>query len=125
MMTKDTIGPAEAMRRAVAAAEAMREAAAQIVERWSLPTIQAPSMWLIDRAGIASDIRALPLPAPASEPTAEGREVYWKARAEQFQRERAELSDKLNGTPCAEICWQQERKQLNAELARMKAAMEG
>jgi hypothetical protein len=38
--------------------EAIQEAA-MVVERWSLPTIQAPSMWLIDKAGIASEIRAL------------------------------------------------------------------
>lgn len=36
--------------------------AALIVERWSLPTIQTPSMWLVDKAGIASDIRALSMP---------------------------------------------------------------
>ncbi len=35
------------------------EEAALVVERWSLPTIQAPSMWLIDKAGIAAAIRAL------------------------------------------------------------------
>lgn len=35
-----------------------RERAALIVERWSLPTIQTPSMWLIDKAGIAAAIRA-------------------------------------------------------------------
>jgi hypothetical protein len=34
-----------------------RERASQIVERWSLPTIQTPSMWLIDKAGIAAAIR--------------------------------------------------------------------
>lgn len=34
-----------------------RERAALIVERWSLPTIQTPSMWLIDKAGITSAIR--------------------------------------------------------------------
>jgi hypothetical protein len=37
------------------------EEAARIVEHWSLPTIQTPSMWLVDKAGIASDIRALAL----------------------------------------------------------------
>jgi hypothetical protein len=38
------------------------EDAALIVERWSLPTIQTPSMWLVDKAGIAFDIRALASP---------------------------------------------------------------
>jgi len=41
---------------------AVREAlekAARIVENWSLPTIQAPSMWLVDKAGIAAEIRQL------------------------------------------------------------------
>lgn len=38
--------------------EAVQEAA-KVVERWSLPTIQTPSMWLIDKAGIAAEIRAL------------------------------------------------------------------
>lgn len=35
------------------------EAAARVVERWSLPTIQTPSMWLVDKAGIAAEIREL------------------------------------------------------------------
>ncbi|WP_448043784.1 hypothetical protein [Bradyrhizobium liaoningense] len=35
------------------------EEAALVVERWSLPTIHTPSMWLIDKAGIAAEIRAL------------------------------------------------------------------
>lgn len=35
-----------------------RERCALVVERWSLPTIQTPSMWLIDKAGIAAAIRA-------------------------------------------------------------------
>ena len=33
--------------------------AARTVLNWPLPTIQAPSMWLIDKHGIAADIRAL------------------------------------------------------------------
>jgi hypothetical protein len=37
--------------------EAAREQAAGEVERWSLPTIQTPSMWLVDKAGIAAAIR--------------------------------------------------------------------
>lgn len=40
----------------------------------------------------------------------------WKSRAQQFQRERAELSDALNGTPCAEIRWQYELDSLRAKL---------
>lgn len=39
------------------------ETCARVVERWSLPTIQTTSMWLIDQAGIAADIRALALPS--------------------------------------------------------------
>lgn len=35
------------------------EEAALIVERWSLPTIQTPSIWLVDKAGIAAEIRAM------------------------------------------------------------------
>lgn len=45
----------------------------------------------------------------------------WKSRAQQFQRERAELSDALNGTPCAEIRWQYERDSLRAKLERARA----
>ena len=48
----------------------------------------------------------------------------WKSRAQQFQRERAELADKLNGTPCAEIRWQYERDSLRAQLDRAKEAVE-
>jgi hypothetical protein len=40
-----------------AAVEAERERCALIVERFSLPTIQTPSMWLVDKAAIASYIR--------------------------------------------------------------------
>jgi len=35
------------------------ETCARLVERWPLPAIQTPSMWLVDKANIASDIRAL------------------------------------------------------------------
>ena len=35
------------------------EAAASVVRNWSLPTIQTPSMWLIDKAGIEAEILAL------------------------------------------------------------------
>lgn len=38
--------------------EALEEAA-RVVENWSLPTIQTASMWLVDKHGIAADIRAL------------------------------------------------------------------
>ena len=37
-------------------------------------------------------------------------------RAEKYQRTAAELSDKLNGTPCAEIRWQYERDALREAL---------
>ena len=37
-------------------------------------------------------------------------------RAEKYQRTAAELSDKLNGTPCAEIRWQYERAALREAL---------
>lgn len=40
------------------------EAAKLVVERWSLPTIQTPSMWLIDKAGIVAEIEALRHNAP-------------------------------------------------------------
>ncbi len=35
------------------------EDAARVVLNWSLPTIQAPSMWLIDKQSIAAAIRAM------------------------------------------------------------------
>ena len=40
-----------------AAVATERERCALIVERFSLPTIQTPSMWLVDKAAIASYIR--------------------------------------------------------------------
>lgn len=40
-----------------AAVAAERERCALIVERYSLPTIQIPSMWLVDKAAIAREIR--------------------------------------------------------------------
>jgi DNA repair exonuclease SbcCD ATPase subunit len=43
-----------------------------------------------------------------------------RERAGKYQRIAAQLSDRLNGTPCAEIRWQQERDELRAELATMK-----
>lgn len=47
--------------RALLAAERKKalEEAARVVRNWSLPTVQAPSMWLIDKEGIAAAIRAL------------------------------------------------------------------
>ena len=48
----------------------------------------------------------------------------WKARAQQFQGERADLADKLHGTPCAEIRWQHERDALAADKAELLAALE-
>lgn len=47
----------------------------------------------------------------------------WKSRAQQFQRERAELADKLNGTPCAEIRWQYEHASLRAKLEKAAEAI--
>jgi predicted RNase H-like nuclease (RuvC/YqgF family) len=41
----------------------------------------------------------------------------WKSLAQQYQRERAELADKLNGTPCAEIRWRHEIDAKDAEIA--------
>lgn len=38
------------------------EEAAKVVEHYSLPTIQTPSMWLVDKASIAHEIRALSKP---------------------------------------------------------------
>jgi len=48
------------------------EECARIVENWSLPTIQTDSIWLVDKAGIAAEIRAL---AATSEQPATGREL--------------------------------------------------
>jgi hypothetical protein len=59
---------AEAAEHRVAeAVTTEREACARIVERWSLPTIQTPSMWLVDKAGIAAAIRARATPAGQGE----------------------------------------------------------
>lgn len=44
--------------RLVDAWRAGLEQGAVVVERWPLPTIQTPSMWLIDKAAIAAAIRA-------------------------------------------------------------------
>jgi predicted phage gp36 major capsid-like protein len=37
---------------------------------------------------------------------------------------RARLADHINGTPCAEIRWQQERETLEDEIRRLRAALE-
>lgn len=52
MASKDPV-----QARIDAAVQAERERCALIVERYSLPTIQTPSMWLVDKAGIVHDIR--------------------------------------------------------------------
>ena len=44
-----------------------------------------------------------------------------KERADAMQRDRAALSDKLHGTPCAEIRWQEERDALRAEVSEIEA----
>ena len=44
--------------------------------------------------------------------------------ANKYQSLAAELSDKLNGTPCAEIRWQQERDTLRAALVKAGEALE-
>lgn len=36
---------------------------------------------------------------------------------------RAELGDHIHGTPCAQIRWQQEREELQAEVERLRAAL--
>ena len=41
-----------------------------------------------------------------------------------LRRLRAELLDKLHGTPCAEIRWQQERETFVADNERLRAALE-
>lgn len=41
--------------------------AASVVRRWALPTIQTPSMWLIDQAGIEASIMTIELPARSGE----------------------------------------------------------
>ncbi len=43
---------------------------------------------------------------------------------DKLRRLRAELLDKLHGTPCAEIRWQQERETLMADNERLRAAVE-
>ena len=43
---------------------------------------------------------------------------------DKLRRLRAELLDKLHGTPCAEIRWQQERETLKADNERLRAALE-
>jgi len=43
---------------------------------------------------------------------------------DKLRRLRAELLDKLHGTPCAEIRWQQERETLVADNERLRAALE-
>lgn len=35
------------------------EDAARVIRNWSMPAVQTPSMWLIDKAGIEADILAL------------------------------------------------------------------
>lgn len=47
-----------------------------------------------------------------------------RAEVADLQRERAVLLDKLNGTPCAEVRWQQERDELAKEAARYRALKE-
>ena len=47
---------------------------------------------------------------------AEAMEARYRA-----QRDRAALYDKLNGTPCAEIRWQQDREELQAQIADLKS----
>lgn len=72
----------ERLRSALASAEAAAlERAAQVVEQWSLPTIQTPSMWLIDKAGIAAEIRSL-IPPGHSPASAGEAEVENKALAQ-------------------------------------------
>jgi hypothetical protein len=57
---EDVFAEVQRLRSAIRSAElAAYERAAREVEIWSLPTIQTPSMWLIDKAGIAAAIRAL------------------------------------------------------------------
>lgn len=43
-----------------------------------------------------------------------------RAEVTGLQRERAVLFDKLNGTPCAEVRWQQERDALAEDAARYR-----
>ena len=47
-----------------------------------------------------------------------------RERRSHYQRIAAELTDKLNGTPCAEIRWQQERDALLALLREAREALE-
>ena len=45
-------------------------------------------------------------------------------RMAELQRDRAALSDKLNGTPCAEIRWRQEREALIARIAELETQLD-
>jgi chromosome segregation ATPase len=47
----------------------------------------------------------------------------WRDRSNHYQRERAELFDKLQGHPCAEIRWQQEKEALEAERDALRKAL--
>jgi len=55
-----------------------------------------------------------------------------RAEVERLQRDNwrlkgnmaAKLADHINGTPCAEIRWQQERETLEDEIRRLRSALE-
>ena len=90
-------------------------------EFWASPIIETDSGQYgpdeADRAFIA----ALRNAAPALIAAYREREGLKLARDE-MQRQRAELYDKLNGTPCAEIRWQQERDDLAARASLLDEA---
>ncbi len=45
------------------------------------------------------------------------------SEVDQLRRKRTELLDRLHGTPCAQIRWQQEREELQAANERLQAAL--
>jgi len=47
-----------------------------------------------------------------------------KARAKKYQSLSADLSDKLYGTPCAQIAWEQERVALTSALEKAREALD-
>ena len=79
---------------------------------------------LMATAGLADDVRRAAkglygenLSSPRDDV---GRMV---AELDRLRRERAELLDRIHGTPCAQIRWQQEREEFQADNERLRAAL--
>src|SRR5579859_3749855 len=119
MMTKDMIGPAEAMRKAAAMAA------------WDarlLPIFSSHNDYVEHICSyISSAIRALPIPAQASEPTAEGREAIVEVDATEALNELDAIYSVL-GNDTEPAAHQVDvlmttLETIRAKLARMKAAL--